>query len=95
MGHRNPCHCLLCVSEQGHACHCSLCASKYGYVCQCLLCVSKQGHACLSVYLFVSLHSSMFRAVHPQALSKVDVDHRHIPVCTFRAIFVGRVLDLA
>ena len=75
MGHRNPCHCLLCVSEQGRACHCSLCASKYGYVCQCLLCVSKQGHACLSVYLVVSLHSSMFRAVHPQAFSEVDVDH--------------------
>ena len=30
----------------------------------------------------ISLHSGMFRAVHPQEFLKVDVVHWHIPVCS-------------
>ena len=35
----------------------------------------------------VSLHSGMSRAVHPQEFSKVDVDHRHIPVWASHSTF--------
>ena len=35
----------------------------------------------------VSLHSSMSRTVHPQEFSKVDVDHRHIPVWASHSTF--------
>ena len=36
-----------------------------------------------SVCSVISLPSGMSRAVHPQEFSKVDVDHRHIPVMGF------------
>ena len=36
--------------------------------------------ACQSIYSVISLHSDMSRAVHILEFSKVDVDHRHIPV---------------
>ena len=40
-----------------------------------------------SVCSVVSLHSGMSRAVHPQEFSKVDVDHRHIPVWVSHSTF--------
>ena len=33
-----------------------------------------------SCRLVASLHAGMSRAVHPQGILKVDIDHRHIPV---------------
>ena len=33
-----------------------------------------------SICSVISLHSNMSRVVHPQEFSKVDVDHRHIPI---------------
>ena len=51
-----------------------------------------------SVCSVVSLHSGMSRAVHPQEFSKVDVDHRHIPVwashSTFHFYFLASSLNL-
>ena len=35
----------------------------------------------------ISLHSGMSRAVQPQDFSKVDVDHRHVPVWAFGSTF--------
>ena len=37
-----------------------------------------------SICSVISLHSGMCRAVHPQEVLKVDVDHRHIPVWASR-----------
>ena len=50
-----------------------------------------------SVCSVISLHSGMSRVVHPQELSKVDVDHRHIPVWASHfqfSIFVASSLNL-
>ena len=41
----------------------------------------------MSVCSVVSLHSGMSRAEHPQEFSKVDVDHRHIPVWVSHSTF--------
>ena len=35
----------------------------------------------------VSLHSGMSRAVHPKEFSKVDVDHRQVPVRASHSTF--------
>ena len=40
-----------------------------------------------SIFSVVSLHSGMSRAIHTQAFSKVDVDHRRIPVWASHSIF--------
>ena len=40
-----------------------------------------------SIFSVVSLPSGMSRAVHPQEFSKVDVDHRRIPVWASHSIF--------
>ena len=42
-------------------------------------------YQCICSVIF--LHSGMSRAVHTQEFSKVDVDHRHIPVCAFNSTF--------
>ena len=45
-------------------------------------CFSRQ-----SVCSVISLHSGMFRAAHPRFFSKVDVEHRHMPVWASRSTF--------
>ena len=42
----------------------------------------------------VSLHTGMFKAVHPQECSKVDVDYWHIPVWASHSTFVSSSLNL-
>ena len=42
---------------------------------------------CFAYQCVCSLHSGMSRAVHTEEFSKVDVDHRHIPVCAFNSTF--------
>ena len=47
------------------------------------------GHSICSV---VSLHSGIFRAVHPK-VSKVDVDHWHIPVSASHSTFCRKLVE--
>ena len=50
--------------------------------------------ACQSVCSVISHHSGVFRAVYPQEVWKVDVDHQHIPLWTSHSTFCCKLIDI-
>ena len=46
-----------------------------------------------SIYLVISIHPGMSKAVHPQEFSKVDVDHQHIPVRVSHFTFSSKLIE--
>ena len=49
--------------------------------------------ACQCICSVISLHSGMSRAVHLEEFSKVDVDHRHIPVWASLFTFCSKLIE--
>ena len=48
---------------------------------------------CSPVCLLISLHSGMYRAVHPHAISKLDIKHWHLPVGVHNPMLCSKFIE--